>query len=476
MPGNPEVVLIKMPWQGHCDENLIPPLSLGSLSEAMQNASIEHEIYDLAAAPEAQPALLAAVRRRKPTFAAVSFGSAGYLRTYAFLAELKQAHPDLRVVVGGWHPSSIGAAIFDECPAVDVSVLGPGERALVAIVAGETSALGNVLTRDGSADAEGCVRLTECLADRRWAFPRYANMDLSPYVLTGVRGVLTSRGCPSQCTFCSSKRVSGLGYVAREVDDVAAEFAYHVAQGVRTFQILDDNMTLNMDRAMAIFERILEFRRRVEGFSITLPNGIRADRCTPELLAMAKRCGVTTLLFGVESANDDILHAMHKGETLEQIRRAVTNAFAAGLKVRLTFLLGMPGETPEHVRRSMDFVRSFGHPLDDLYINHPIPFPGTALYEQLVSCNGLTIRPAEYLNCDPSRYYGDEPIFQTPEMTFAQRVELYDQFHCLRDDVCPSRRPAETVSRRRRTDVFELLRRPGRLVRRAACVVVGGWR
>ncbi|MFW6145865.1 MAG: B12-binding domain-containing radical SAM protein [Planctomycetota bacterium] len=461
-----EVFLIKMPWHAKCEENLIPPLGLGSLSEAMQQAGIDHEIYDLAAVPEARSALLAAIRDRKPAVAAVSFGSAGYLRTYAFLEEVKRAHPAIRVIVGGWHPSSVGAAIFDACPAVDVSVLGPGERALIAVLRDEATGLGNVLTRGGNL-TDGQIRLTECLDRGGWAFPRYAKMDLSPYALKGVRGILTSRGCPSQCTFCSSRRVSGLGYLAREVDDIAAEFEYHLGQGVRTFQILDDNMSLKMDRAMAIFEMILRLRERVGDLSITLPNGIRADRCCPELLTMARQCGVTILLFGIESADDRMLAAMKKGQTLDTIRRAVLNAFNAGLQVRLAFLLGMPGETLEEVYRSMAFVRSFGRTFDDIYVNHPIPFPGTELYQTLTEAGYLTLPPSEYLNCGHGRYFGVEPIFETPELSFADRHALYGMFQQLRMELCPTRRPAPARAPRRGLgDAFRLLFSAGRLLRR----------
>lgn len=436
-----DLFLIKMPWQGGpTAENIILPIGLGILSEVLSQAVVPHEVYDLAADPAEQERMLSDYRLHKPRIVAVSFGSAGYLKTYDFLRNLKQIHPDVTIVVGGWHPSSLGHRIFDECEAIDICVLGPGENALPSLATGSGDlGLPNVLVRD-NVPRTPTVKLKEALGNQLWPFPRYTKFNPNNYQFPYWRGLMTSRGCPFQCTFCSSKRISGVGYFPREIDEIIAEMEYHIREhSVNHFQILDDNATLQMERAAQLFEHIIRLREKYPTFTIDFPNGVRADACNVELLRVAKRCGVTVIGLGVESANDDILRAMKKGETVEDIRKAISAAFDVGLSVRAFFLIGMPGETREHVLRSMEFVKSFRRTFDNIYINHPVPLLGTELFEQLDSRGLLVIRPKEYLN-DPGLFVDNKPIFETPELSFAERRELWKQFHKVRLELCPSRR------------------------------------
>jgi radical SAM superfamily enzyme YgiQ (UPF0313 family) len=154
--------------------------------------------------------------------------------------------------------------------------------------------------------------------------------------------VLSTRGCPHACTFCSpvEMRSRFLPYRVRNVEAVADELAQVAALGANVVYFNDDNFLRDRARVTALCESII--RRRLD---LTWLADARADDIDPTLLPLMRRAGCSTLCLGVESGSQRVLDAMRKGITVEQTRAAAAAIHAAGLWMVAYVILGSPGET-----------------------------------------------------------------------------------------------------------------------------------
>lgn len=209
---------------------------------------------------------------------------------------------------------------------------------------------------------------------------RYTNLQpltdgLDPHARAYT--LVTSRGCPYQCIYCS-KPITGHTWRARSPADVAAEWRYLVEEmGATEIGITDDVWNLELDRAKEICRLLI-----AEGLTdvpwITV-HGMRADHTDAELFDLMKQAGCRRAGFGVESGNQAVLDSIKKRQSLEDVRRAFREAKAAGLQTMGFFIFGLPADTEE----TMDDTIRFALELDPDLANFMIaaPYPGTELWE-----------------------------------------------------------------------------------------------
>ena len=192
---------------------------------------------------------------------------------------------------------------------------------------------------------------------------------------SSVTTVMSTRGCPFACEFCSNV-VFGESYRARSPVNVVDEIEQALALGYDRISFADDVFTLERDRVTAICD---EIHRR--GLRFPWECLARVDSVDEELAREMRRAGCTRVYFGIESGNDDVLRLMNKRITAAQARDAVEAAHRAGLEVGAFFILFYPGETDDTVLETLRFAGSL--PLDYLGLSMPYPLPGTALHERL---------------------------------------------------------------------------------------------
>jgi anaerobic magnesium-protoporphyrin IX monomethyl ester cyclase len=189
--------------------------------------------------------------------------------------------------------------------------------------------------------------------------------------------LVTSRGCPYQCIYCS-KPITGNTWRARPPEDVVAEWRYLVNEmGATEIGITDDVWNLKLDRAKEICRLLI-----AEGLNhvpwVTV-HGMRADHTDAELFQLMKQAGCKRAGFGVESGNQAVLDSIKKRQSLDDVRRAFKQAKAAGLQTMGFFIFGLPADT----EASMDDTIRFALELDPDLANFMIaaPYPGTELWE-----------------------------------------------------------------------------------------------
>jgi hopanoid biosynthesis associated radical SAM protein HpnJ len=209
---------------------------------------------------------------------------------------------------------------------------------------------------------------------------------LHPYV-----SLYTGRGCKSRCTFCLwPQTVGGHRYRTRSVEHVIAE----VKQIQRDFPQMkelffdDDTFTDNLPRAEAI-------ARELGKLGVTWSCNAKANvpRDTLEVLAAN---GLRLLLVGYESGNQQILHNIKKGMRIETARQFTKDCHDLGIKIHGTFILGLPGESQETIRETIQFAKDINP--HTIQVSLAAPYPGTFLYDQAVENGWLDISNAELID------------------------------------------------------------------------------
>jgi anaerobic magnesium-protoporphyrin IX monomethyl ester cyclase len=302
----------------------------------------------------------------------------------------KEVNPDVITVMGGAHPSvTLSQTLAD--PNVDYVVVGEGETTLPALInalrAGQPPVgIEGIAYRDGE---EVVVAPHQHYIDNLDALP-FPARHLLPmekyFAINRPHGtvtrrspntsLITSRGCPARCVFCSIHGVWGRKFRARSPENVLAELEHLVRDyGVREVHFEDDNLTFDRARARAIFDGMVE---RGLDLAWAAPNGLATYTLDGDLLEAMKASGCYRLHLAVESGDPDVLRdIIHKPLRLEMVTEVVGMARRLGLAVDAFFVVGFPGETLDQIRRTFAFARKLD--VDSVSLFIATPYPGTEL-------------------------------------------------------------------------------------------------
>jgi anaerobic magnesium-protoporphyrin IX monomethyl ester cyclase len=325
---------------------------------------------------------------------------------------VKNINPATLVVVGGAHVTFQDEQVLRECPEIDVVVRGEGEVTMYVLlerirnqqpydrVQGTTIRAGNAIIRNP--DRPYVVNLDDL------PFPAYDTLNLPWYFPKGKRiaPMITSRGCPYQCTFCSSSRITGKRWRGRSPMNVMQEVTLlRDRYGVQDITFIDDLFTFDYRRVEEICSSMTQ-----EADDIGWTCSSRADIMArhPEMTDWLKAAGCHTLYMGAESGSQRILNRIKKGIRLSQVISAVKRAKKVGLEVVLSFILGIPGETREDIQSTIDFACKLDPDLAQFTIC--TPYPGTPMYDEAKEKRWLSVS-------DWSKFTVLEPIMDLPGLS-----------------------------------------------------------
>jgi anaerobic magnesium-protoporphyrin IX monomethyl ester cyclase len=190
-----------------------------------------------------------------------------------------------------------------------------------------------------------------------------------------ITTVMSTRGCPYECEFCSNV-IFGGSYRERSAKNVVDEIEQALATGYDRISFADDVFTLHQKRVLEICAEIKQ-----RGLHFYWECLARVDSVNDATYAEMYQAGCRRVYFGIESGDDTILKLMNKKITAAEARHAVIAAHQAGLQVGAFFILFYPGETNQTVLNTLHYASSL--PLDYLGLTMPYPLPGTALYERV---------------------------------------------------------------------------------------------
>lgn len=190
-----------------------------------------------------------------------------------------------------------------------------------------------------------------------------------------ITSMITSRGCPFSCEFCS-RPVFGNFYRSRSPKNIVDEIENIIPYGYDRLWIADDIFPMNKKIGIAVCDEIVERKMDVSWECLC-----RADAIDIELVMKMRKAGCYRLFFGLESGNNNILKIMKKQITVEKTQKAIETVKSAGIKAGAFFILGYPGENNDTMLDTIRFSSLL--PLDYLSFTVPYPLPGTELYERI---------------------------------------------------------------------------------------------
>ncbi len=418
------VLLMSTPYP--LEENPIPPLSLAYLAAVLREEGFEVEILDHLVSMYSPSKLRRKLSEFQPQMVGATCVTLNYPIASRIMKVCKEFDPQIVTMLGGPHATFAIEETLLKAHWVDLLVIGEGERTVTELArtidsGGDFRRVPGIAFRDGDRAVRTEPRpLIENLDEL--PLPARELLPLSKYhALNTPCTVITSRGCPFKCIFCSGPRVFGRRVrfrdpklVVDEIEQINRDFGY------RRINIVDDTFTLNHRHARAVCEGLIERNLDIEWNVFA-----RADTVDAELLKLMRKAGCSWLLYGAESGNPDILKTIKKGTTPDIIREGTRLAVESGINVFNSFIFGLPGETPETARQSVDFARELDEKYGAKYGFHILsPLPGTELYDH----------PEEYglriLSRDWSKYDANRPITETAEMSPEKVLEMaaeYDQ-------------------------------------------------
>ncbi len=408
------------------EESPLPPLSLSYLASVLAQEGIEVKILDFLVTRYHPNKLRRELEEYRPQLVGATCVTLNYPIARRMLKVCQDFDPNIFTVIGGPHVTFALEETLLSSPWIDAVVIGEGERTLVELARAvaedkDIHHVSGIAFADGERVLKTSPRpLIENID--QLPLPTRELLPMARYRALGTPcTVITSRGCPYSCIFCSGHRMFGPrvrfrnpGLVVDEVEKLQRDF------GLPKINIVDDTFTLNHNHAQAVCEEMLRRNLKMK-WSVFA----RVDRISEDLAQLMNRAGCEWVLFGIESADEGILKAIKKGFTPEDIRRGVKTAAEAGINVFNSFILGLPGESRETAHKSLAFGDELYQKYGAKYGFHMLsPLPGTEIYERAKDY-GIRILTRNW-----ARYNANEPITETATMSgemVKEAMSIYDR-------------------------------------------------
>ncbi|MFZ5569811.1 MAG: B12-binding domain-containing radical SAM protein [Thermodesulfobacteriota bacterium] len=384
-----------------------PPLGLAFIAAALEAAGIEVRILDLVVTPYSRELLESELNSFRPQVIGATAVTMTVDNALRVLGDARELDADILTVMGGPHVTFCAEATMERFPFIDLVVLGEGEKTVAELmraarngrnfqeVAGVVCRNGNRLVRTPAREALLDVDSLNAPARHLLSLGRYRALGM-PISMT------TSRGCPHQCIFCVGRKMVGAKVRYRGAQSVVDELEYLGSLGFPQINIADDLFTANKKHCIGICDEILRRNLKIKWSSFA-----RVDTVSPEVLGKMHAAGCDSVSFGVETANAGILKTIRKGITTDQVIAAVRMCNDAGIQPSASFILGLPGETPETIEETVSFGKKLRE-MGVIYGFHLLaPFPGTRVREE---CEHYGIR---ILTDDWREYHANRAIVET---------------------------------------------------------------
>ncbi|MEN9625935.1 MAG: hypothetical protein RL557_263 [archaeon] len=405
---------------------ILPPLGLAYIAGYLRANGVEIQVLDLAALRYQDDQARAAISASGADLVAMAATTNTIMEAYNLAKITKKVLPHAKIAVGGPHPTMEPIRTLKECAELDFCIISEAEETMLELSRAleDNTSVKNILGISYRDEQEnGLVKVTPTrplIQDLdKLAFPARDLLPLNKYWTPGVRRypfatMMTSRGCPYSCTFCSNFRTQGKQFRFRSPENVVAEIGELVNKyGVKEINIIDDNFTFMPGRVKEICNLLIERKYDV---ILKTGNGIRADRVSLPMLRHMKKAGFYLVAFGIESGNPEILKKMRKGETREQIKQAVNWAKQAGLITEGFFMFGNEGEGPKEMRETIEFAKELDLNIAQFQVYTPVP--GSPLYEKIARDGKVFSQKWEDFNAF------NEPLFEYGESKFDLMLKM----------------------------------------------------
>lgn len=323
----------------------------------------------------------------------------------------RQKFPFALFVAGGEHITALTEYSLRDCPEIDVCVRGEGEHTFFEVL--EAFREGR-----GFSNVSGVAYLDE--TGRYWlngGLPRIRDVDAIPWPhwpvgylekfwaagkSYGVQSerdmpIMATRGCPYQCTFCSSPQMWTTRYTLRDSDDLIAEIQSYIERyNITSLQFYDLTAVTKKSWTVEYCEKLLAAGIHIKW---SLPSGTRSEALDHESLGLLKRTGCDYLVYAPESGSPETLKAIKKRISLDKLTLSVLEAKRLGIVVRTNLIIGFPDETRKNVFETIRYGLYLAWKgADEVSINIFSPYPGTEIFDALMREGRLKLADKYFLS------------------------------------------------------------------------------
>jgi anaerobic magnesium-protoporphyrin IX monomethyl ester cyclase len=394
----PKKVLFFNAKREKCDSSS-PHLGLAMLAAVLKESGNEVLVVDYQFKPAPSPKEF--VEKFKPDVIGVTLYTATMKEADMIIDQISDFN--IPLMVGGPHSTLYYMDLIDR---VDYIFRGEAENTIVEIV------------KNAKIQSKGQIISSEPPEPKNLPYPNFT--AFYGYKNISIYPLLTSRGCPYNCSFCVVRLVSTRKWRPREPDDCIKELreAKSKLPALGSVVIYDDNPMFRK-------EHIKKFLNLYLDKKINLPLEIintRADGLDEEIISLLKKVRCPSIGIGVESGHPEVFKKIGKGETLEDIEKAAKLIKKHKIPLSLCFVIGLEGDSLENTRYSIDFAKKLKP--DHIYWNMITPFKGTRIRE-CYDREGTVLELVNHSSWVDGDFMCEEPCAETPEFTFNQRKKAY---------------------------------------------------
>ncbi len=423
---NAKILLIQPPYSIWPGESKIvqPPLGLAYIAAVMENEGYTVKIIDSPLEGYEQEIklqdgryryglnmnqIMKKVKNFSPEIIGISCSFSTLFDTVCEIGrEIKEYNSNIKICVGGAHSTAVPCEMVERNE-FDFVIIGEGEvrfkkLALALSENGDLSKIDGLCYKiNGKSILNPATDYIQNIDEI--PFPARHLLDMEKYFeihrpqgisTKNERGttIITSRGCPANCIFCSIHGIWGKKFRSHSPEYVIREIEYLIEHyHIKELIFEDDNLTYDIDRAGKIFDLMIEKGLKLHWKT---PNGIALWRLTENLIVKMRESGCYQTSFAIESGNEDVLHKIIKKPlNLKKVKSLVDAAKANGILAEGFFVVGFPGETFEQMKDSFRYAFKVG--LDKAVFVIATPYPGTRLYDICLE-NGYLKSGYDYKN------------------------------------------------------------------------------
>ena len=309
-------------------------------------------------------------------------------------AALKKSNYRVKIIVGGEHATAMPEFSLRDCPAIDYIIKGEGELALIQLVyyirrGIEDKISGVVFLKDGRYNESLLAPRLVKIENLPW--PSWELLDIEPYFQPNfTMGIsqgrnmplLATRGCPYQCTFCSSPQMWTTRYVMRPASDVVDEIEYYIKKyQINSVDFYDLTAIVKKEWVMDFTN---ELKRRNLDITWQLPSGTRSEALDEEVISRLADTGIKFLVYAPESGSKRILKEIKKKVNLKKLTQSVSFAKKNKIITKLNFIIGFPNEKRLDILKTLLFIWKLALlKVNDCNLSIFSPYPGSEIYDEL---------------------------------------------------------------------------------------------
>tara|TARA_B100000029_G_scaffold508993_1_gene597209 strand:- start:1632 stop:3167 length:1536 start_codon:yes stop_codon:yes gene_type:complete len=318
-----------------------------------------------------------------PSVVGISSKTQNFVSSSIVAKIAKEINPDIKIIVGGVHPTMNGSKVLD-CEDIDFLSIGEGEKTIVELLTAlekdkELNSVKGIVFRENgkviTTKPQSYVENLDSLDFPLTNAPKVLK-DFDKYPKEAFGYIFASRGCPYACTFCESKSMWTRKVRYRSPENVIAEMKQMYNFGVRKVNFDDDTFGVSKKNIKSINDLLHQELPKMTYTCETVVQLAKDENVVKDM----KRGGCTATFVGIESGNNEILKKIKKTQTTKECVQAMKNLRKHGIESHAFIMVGFPDETEETFKQTMDFIPELKP--DGVIFSIFTPYPGSDIYNE----------------------------------------------------------------------------------------------